>query len=995
MITSQVAQQINIRDQSDAVGKLRVSQPQALIDTDFEYGLQGTKWETLELVNGWPSAGYRPSEPAFVGNSGASGILSIVGSPNQVGALFGGFAPNGTMRVTVLTPPVNPFVALNPITVKFTGITPSSYSDSTDGSGVITRVINLSTFEYKSNTNTLQSISVNVATENTIIYTGQWLSNSLIPVNKLVTYGGSCSAGISLNTPAGTSVTHGFFPGIQFSLISPISTNDVRYPWCGNFSVDGLPGIDLTNSLQNTYSVCFYTASSYSGATRTIVSSNTDGLSCVVNSSGYVSHRFMDGGVQINCSSPYSFYSTVTANLASINNIPRESRIIRQTRKYFRYQSGKSIQFSTGITFRPVLDPSTWGSIGSSTIDGITRYTLSLTFDFDHGMVGYCAPYGPSSNSRIPYKNPSRIKMSGWASEASPVAATASLSAFPLLNGVFDVLNATDSNVLTVDLGTNPAFGQSPYFGVNPLGIPRIEPVGWYDATVRTGLFDDQNGMFWEYDGTNVNVVRRNSVQQLPGKYRVDLRGTDITNTTFGGGATRLTNATNAGDTINIKGQSHYLMPANQQTDATNRTFYPWYRGPSVTGWSARVSRINETRIKQSQFNLDKLDGTGPSGYILDPGKMQMVFIDYSWYGAGKIRFGMRANDGNIVWCHEMTNNNVNTEAYMKTGNLPARFELSTRSRPFETLVSPTFQLGGSNSINILTPNTYFLSAYAADSEYLPASGSLFYNNEVVNYMKTKSSTQFVELSVTNRWQPGGQSRTAPFQITSPVFGGSMQPNDRAFSINQNCSPTVSHWGTSVIMDGDFNTDKSYLFTAAALSATVVPVGAEYPLISIRLAPSADYGIPANFGVRSQITRAQLTLDSLGAAVAGQAQIVLRINPQTTVFAQKLSGWTNVAGGSLAQYFDHSQQEAGGRVSYVGGELIGAFYANQTQSLGTNYEVTSINIASTRELGNSILGGDLNHPDGPDILTVSIKNISTVNAILTGFARITWTESQG
>ena len=39
----------------DPVTKLRVSQPENLIDTDFEYGLQPTKWETVELINNTPS----------------------------------------------------------------------------------------------------------------------------------------------------------------------------------------------------------------------------------------------------------------------------------------------------------------------------------------------------------------------------------------------------------------------------------------------------------------------------------------------------------------------------------------------------------------------------------------------------------------------------------------------------------------------------------------------------------------------------------------------------------------------------------------------------------------------------------------------------------------------------------------------------------------------------------------------------------------------------
>jgi hypothetical protein len=38
----------------DPVSKFRVSEPNTLIDTDFEYGLQATKWETLERVNNIP-----------------------------------------------------------------------------------------------------------------------------------------------------------------------------------------------------------------------------------------------------------------------------------------------------------------------------------------------------------------------------------------------------------------------------------------------------------------------------------------------------------------------------------------------------------------------------------------------------------------------------------------------------------------------------------------------------------------------------------------------------------------------------------------------------------------------------------------------------------------------------------------------------------------------------------------------------------------------------
>ena len=39
----------------DAVSKFRVSNPENLIDTDFEYGPQSSKWETLQTINNIPS----------------------------------------------------------------------------------------------------------------------------------------------------------------------------------------------------------------------------------------------------------------------------------------------------------------------------------------------------------------------------------------------------------------------------------------------------------------------------------------------------------------------------------------------------------------------------------------------------------------------------------------------------------------------------------------------------------------------------------------------------------------------------------------------------------------------------------------------------------------------------------------------------------------------------------------------------------------------------
>ena len=62
----------------DPVTKLRVSQPENLIDTDFEYGLQPTKWETVELINNTPSFFSKSGDTTIPGIVSISTNLSLI-----------------------------------------------------------------------------------------------------------------------------------------------------------------------------------------------------------------------------------------------------------------------------------------------------------------------------------------------------------------------------------------------------------------------------------------------------------------------------------------------------------------------------------------------------------------------------------------------------------------------------------------------------------------------------------------------------------------------------------------------------------------------------------------------------------------------------------------------------------------------------------------------------------------------------------------------------
>lgn len=112
-----------------------------------------------------------------------------------------------------------------------------------------------------------------------------------------------------------------------------------------------------------------------------------------------------------------------------------------------------------------------------------------------------------------------------------------------------------------------------------------------------------------------------------------------------------------------------------------------------------------DTPIAQSAWNLDTLDGNGPSGITLEPTKTQIGFIDYEWLGVGRVRFGFYVN-GVPIYCHEFLNTNNLTTVYMSTPNLPLRYSIENDGTgPAASLVhicSSVQSEGGQNILGTL-----------------------------------------------------------------------------------------------------------------------------------------------------------------------------------------------------------------------------------------------------------------------------------------------------
>jgi len=943
----------------DPVGKQRVSTPQSLIDTDFEYGNQTSKWEALGTTN-WHSAGYNLYPPLSLATTGltVTGMTMTAGSKTVTVLTSGGTLPVGS-----------------PFSVQDTFFVPANGNFIVESSGT-----NSFTYSAKS-INTFGTPSGSTGffdPYKTQIWQQQYYTGAAIGGTPSFTFSGNL---VSVTT----TVPHGLSIGNE---ISVSGTNQTAAN--GNFYVTGITSPSGFN----------YYALSTPGGTP------TGGLIYPRNQALFAQRPF-DGGVLFGTQSLSNYQSA-----------------IRQTRRNFHYQSGKGLEMATGTILSTafIVDGLTAnGTAIGSTITVTTREQHNLTPNVNVNITG--------------------VLTSGY-------------------NGTYPVNTIINPTQFTI-LATNVLGNTSP--SDNP-GTFTCNVAGYYGAVQRMGLFNQENGMFFEYDGQQLYAVLRSSTKQLAGRVTVTNGSTTITSTD-GNFPTIFSKQLIVGQYVVIRGSSYRVTDIASDSQIT---ISPAYRGISAN--YVTVTSTVDTRIPSNQWNIDKLDGTGPSGYKIDLTKMQMWYLDYSWYGAGFVRWGVRATDGNILFCHKLANNNLNTVAYMRSGNLPGRYESSTIP-PITTTVSGV----GATDTTIYVNNTL----NPAGTSAFPASGTLAIKNattgvEYVTYSAVTSGTfsgltrgistsGSLTLALTSGSSVGtgtvtgiaiGSKVTAPsffpdntyvvatgtgsitFSNASVVTSGTatvpiqaMGLAGTAFSYSATApttvelaapthSPYFSHWGTAVTMDGGFSPDANLLFTYGQTTPITLASGQTKALMSIRLAPSVDNSQSSSIlGSHELINRVQLQLQTLDVAVtvSGQSAIAGSVGAGNVLIKAYLNGvpqlinggtlpqWTNVVANvntpnsSLSQIADYSTV-ASGVITASGlfaGEVTGGFFVDNTQE---------VDVSKVRDLGNSILSGgtvtaaalatpDKNvYPDGPDTLTLVAQNVNGIPVQLLG--RISWVEPQ-
>lgn len=84
---------------------------------------------------------------------------------------------------------------------------------------------------------------------------------------------------------------------------------------------------------------------------------------------------------------------------------------------------------------------------------------------------------------------------------------------------------------------------------------------------------------------------------------------------------------------------------------------------------------VVETTIPQANWNIDKLDGTGPSGFTLNTNFHGIYIIEFDWHGAGTVKYGIKY-DREIIYCHKQEYDFVQTDTSIRSPQLPVNIEI-------------------------------------------------------------------------------------------------------------------------------------------------------------------------------------------------------------------------------------------------------------------------------------------------------------------------------
>jgi hypothetical protein len=204
---------------------------------------------------------------------------------------------------------------------------------------------------------------------------------------------------------------------------------------------------------------------------------------------------------------------------------------------------------------------------------------------------------------------------------------------------------------------------------------------------------------------------------------------------------------------------------------------------------SAVSGSVVETRIPQSEWNGDRLDGTDESNVNLDSTKAQIFWSDFEWLGVGSVRCGFVIN-GQYILSHVFHHANQIDTTYMTTATLPLRYEITntgtTTGATLKQICSTVISEGGYTALNISrSASTALVGKATSDSDYTPLisirlkggrTDAVVIPSEIAVYGLSQAAYEYALIKGaaldSADWTPLDSSSSVEYDVVAPSMTG-------------------------------------------------------------------------------------------------------------------------------------------------------------------------------------------------------------------------------
>lgn len=222
---------------------------------------------------------------------------------------------------------------------------------------------------------------------------------------------------------------------------------------------------------------------------------------------------------------------------------------------------------------------------------------------------------------------------------------------------------------------------------------------------------------------------------------------------------------------------------------------------------------INTTKNKvnnpiiQKYWNIDKMDGMGPSGLFLDFTKIQIFVIDIEYNSIGRIRFGFYAF-GKIFYCHQEIE--IDRKLPYPSLNLPIRYEIEglTGCTGFANLTQLSATVISEGDYNPKSKLFSFTWSYSGSmtSETpifaIRGGGNNYYHQNIIPTQLSLGSTGFTDIFI-YRMRLYLDPNDAPISPSAIWYNPDNFINYGSLSVTQGTTGTTSttNWNNSIILN--------------------------------------------------------------------------------------------------------------------------------------------------------------------------------------------------